>query len=427
MRCSISIFLIATALATEGEDCEPAVDSDLDGWTVCATDQDPFSGVCDCDDSNAVIYPGAKETNSKYDDDCDGAPEWTRYEDIGDFYYFYLRSPFIGADNLVVAVAESDGFFSYSEYGSLVNRWNVYTDYGTQCTTVVATSHDQLSYSSCGAVLAPDGNVDICVASLNQQMNQASSWTWRGNVAQYSRKALQMADGGLLLGGLITDNLGNHYDGPLVLKLVDDQLSWSRVGDAPFRLSVEAIAEARSGDVFVAGCKTLTSDGDYRPWAERLSPGGVLEREWVDWPELPIIPYGMLTPWDGDVVLYGTDEDGCFAVGRFTEDLDPIWLWQSPDWDCLGVAVAGVETSTGDLAIAGSTGSYFGGWCGLFYLINPSGELSAKSTPCGRNRYTGITQMPDGGFVLTGETNYHYGFIMRTDKYLNMPPQNVPQ
>ena len=427
MRSTWTLLLVVPMLAAEGEECEPATDADSDGWIICTADQDQFSGVCDCDDSNALIYPGAKETNSKYDDDCDGAPEWTSSTNLSDKYYVYFSSCVVSADGQLLAATSPLGVFIFTEFGNEAGWFSVYDEQGNECSTVASVNWPQGASTICGYAdedQPPDG---ICLAGLDEGMMQYSSTLLYKSTLQYCTDAITSESGGLLVAGGFTDSVTDPEFGPLLFNLTSEgQVVWTYSGQPRLQLQTLSVTEGLSGATFVGGLQTLVSSVDYRPWIERISSDGLLESDWFDWPEIPIMPHGMLTPWDGDIVLYGTDEDGCFAVGRFTEDLDPIWLWQRPSGECLGVANAGVETFTGDLAIVGAQADGSGGWCGLAYVLSPFGEMLIESRPCQRDGFFGVVQMPDGGFVMTGQTDYKEGFILRMDKYLNVPPGSTP-
>jgi hypothetical protein len=70
-NCSTACFS-----GTEAECAECALQNCEANFNVCAgivdVDNDTWTNLCDCDDSNPVVYPGADGTSQGLDNDCNG-------------------------------------------------------------------------------------------------------------------------------------------------------------------------------------------------------------------------------------------------------------------------------------------------------------------------------------------------------------------
>ena len=70
-NCSTACFS-----GTEAECAECALQNCEANFNVCAgivdEDNDTWTNLCDCDDSNPVVYPGADGTSQGLDNDCNG-------------------------------------------------------------------------------------------------------------------------------------------------------------------------------------------------------------------------------------------------------------------------------------------------------------------------------------------------------------------
>ncbi|MGB1076579.1 MAG: GC-type dockerin domain-anchored protein [Flavobacteriales bacterium] len=76
VSCIVDNCLFACAFLGEEACAQCAVENCEAGFNECAgivdNDNDEWTNLCDCDDSNPNIYPQAPGTNDGYDNDCNG-------------------------------------------------------------------------------------------------------------------------------------------------------------------------------------------------------------------------------------------------------------------------------------------------------------------------------------------------------------------
>lgn len=74
--CIVQNCSLACLSGSEADCAECALQNCEADFNVCAgivdEDEDSWTNLCDCDDSNPVIYPGANGTNQGFDNDCNG-------------------------------------------------------------------------------------------------------------------------------------------------------------------------------------------------------------------------------------------------------------------------------------------------------------------------------------------------------------------
>lgn len=74
--CIVQHCYLACAFGSEEECAACAVANCEAGFNECAgivdQDNDSWTNLCDCNDTNPVIYPGADGTNQGFDNDCNG-------------------------------------------------------------------------------------------------------------------------------------------------------------------------------------------------------------------------------------------------------------------------------------------------------------------------------------------------------------------
>ena len=76
VTCIVANCYFVCAFGTEEACAECAVSNCEEGFNECAgivdNDNDGATNLCDCNDNNASVYPGAEGTNSGIDNDCNG-------------------------------------------------------------------------------------------------------------------------------------------------------------------------------------------------------------------------------------------------------------------------------------------------------------------------------------------------------------------
>ena len=76
VTCIVTNCYLACAFGTEEACAECALENCEAGFKECAgivdNDNDSWTSLCDCNDENPNIYPGAEATGSGYDNDCNG-------------------------------------------------------------------------------------------------------------------------------------------------------------------------------------------------------------------------------------------------------------------------------------------------------------------------------------------------------------------
>ena len=76
VTCIVTNCYFACAFGTEEACAECALANCEAGFNECAgivdNDNDTWTNLCDCNDSNSTIFPGAEGTGSGYDNDCNG-------------------------------------------------------------------------------------------------------------------------------------------------------------------------------------------------------------------------------------------------------------------------------------------------------------------------------------------------------------------
>lgn len=76
VTCIVTNCYLACAFGTEEACAECALANCEAGFNECAgivdNDNDSWTSLCDCNDENPNIYPGAEATGTGYDNDCNG-------------------------------------------------------------------------------------------------------------------------------------------------------------------------------------------------------------------------------------------------------------------------------------------------------------------------------------------------------------------
>lgn len=76
VACIVQHCYLACAFGSEEECAECAVANCEAGFNECAgivdQDNDSWTNLCDCNDTNPIIFPGADGTNQGFDNDCNG-------------------------------------------------------------------------------------------------------------------------------------------------------------------------------------------------------------------------------------------------------------------------------------------------------------------------------------------------------------------
>lgn len=76
VSCIVENCLFACAFLGEEACAQCALDNCEAGFNECAgivdNDNDEWTNLCDCNDGDPSVYPGADGTNSGYDNDCNG-------------------------------------------------------------------------------------------------------------------------------------------------------------------------------------------------------------------------------------------------------------------------------------------------------------------------------------------------------------------
>ena len=85
VTCIVANCYFICAFGTEEACAECALTNCESGFNECAgivdNDNDGSTNLCDCNDSNSTIFPGAEGTNSGFDNDCNGLLSSTEVAD----------------------------------------------------------------------------------------------------------------------------------------------------------------------------------------------------------------------------------------------------------------------------------------------------------------------------------------------------------
>lgn len=257
-------------------------------------DGDGYANDVDCNDSNALVYPGSVEQCNGIDDDCSGitddylphlkwshpyggVKDWgpsfdklktltplpdgtmiaagtTSYEDIDEYDYYDYWITNIDTDG---AVIRDKKFGGSAEEG--LSDFQLTPDGGAILFG--------FSYSTDGDLTANNGSSDYWVVKVDASWSIQWQKNLGGSLAEIAGKLLQTTDGGYLLSGTSTssnaDVSGNYGSSDIwMVKLdVNGNIMWQHNFGGSGNENSVRVSEIASGGYFI-GCLSSSSDHD---------------------------------------------------------------------------------------------------------------------------------------------------------------------
>jgi hypothetical protein len=239
----------------------------------------------------------------------------------------------------------------------------------------------------------------------------------------------QTSDGGYVMVGY-TESYGGSDRDAFVVKLDSyGNHSWSRTfGGSTEQEAFLSIHQTSDGGYMASGVTSSYGAGGKDIFIAKLDSSG--NPSWMKafGGSLDEVAESATITSDGGYIMTGytksyADSSGNIFVLKLDSSGNPSWMKAFGETDNLDSGYSIKQTSDGGYIVAGDTRSYGVEGKDAFLLkLNPSGNLSwAKIIGgIGNERVTSIQQTPDGGYVMSGNTN-SYGagdldfFLLKLD------------
>jgi uncharacterized delta-60 repeat protein len=277
------------------------------------------------------------------------------------------------------------------------------------------------------------GKDDVFVIKLDSSGNLSWANTIGGTDHDLGYSIQQTSDGGYVITGYTSSFGAGSYD-VFVIKLDSSgNLSWAKTIGGTDYDSGRFIQQTSDGGYVITGKTSSFGAGNFDVFVIKLNSSGNLS--WAKtiggtgWDESSSIQQTS----DGGYVITG--ETSSFGAGE--DDVFVIKLnssgnlsWAKTIGGKLGDSGNSIQqTSDGGYVITGYTSSFGAGPSDVFVIkLDSSGNLSwAKAIVRGSPDYGySIHQTSDGGYIITGSTEFHgsgygYGFVIKLDSSGNIP------
>jgi uncharacterized delta-60 repeat protein len=277
------------------------------------------------------------------------------------------------------------------------------------------------------------GEDDVFVIKLDSSGNLSWAKTVGGTENDYGSSIQQTSDGGYVITGY-TYSFGAGENDVFVIKLDSSgNLSWAKTIGGKWGDSGNSIHQTSDGGYIITGSTFSLGAGENDVFVIKLDSSGNLS--WAktiggasyDWSS------SIHQTSDGGYVITGyTNSFGAGDWDVFVIKLDSSgnlsWAktMGGTNYD-VGYSIH--QTSDGGYIITGYTNSFGAEYNDVFVIkLDSSGNLSwAKTIVRGSPDYGySIHQTSDGGYIITGSTEFHgsgygYGFVIKLDSSGNIP------
>ena len=432
MRIQLCVTLsLVVASVTSSSTCGTATDTDGDGWYTCTTES--IGSICDCNDTNPLIYPGANEANSTGDDDCDGISEWGvtyTWYDAGQRFFdpIQLQASTISA---IYDTIRCD----FTLEGDLVDCPYQYDSTGEYCfPKQQLINRDGNLVVAGGNDVSPDPS-HLCFMIIDPNTGHILLETFDiPTDRNFMTEMIQTLDGGYVISGAqdVDDSQGLASlvkIGPL------GDVEWARSYGTPtlnnYRYYFDTVSETTSGDLVAFGVSCIDAPETCMRIQRTNSSGNV---KWT----LDGLP-------DQEIFLSSTSrpdqEDGVILCGKHTSQVREVVVsldaQSNVRWQWLGANNTWCKhlNTEWDGSIITASSSY--DQLTRSYLLATT-HLTADGAVVWSNRpvayhmknSTDITTLDDGSIVITGITDDYpnegcwneSATLLHLDTLANPPP-----
>lgn len=255
-------------------------------------------------------------------------------------------------------------------------------------------------------------------------------WTqlfqWKDNDS--AETVIQTSDGGFLLGGFSSDNVGS-WDSWLMKTDVDGHLEWTQFYDLVSHNHIQSVIQTTEGGFAFTGDIWSSEEGLNDAWLVKINATGTMEWNRTYGGSVYDRAYEVYQMADGGFALVGATSS--FGAGEFDAWLLKTDIKGNLQWhrtygrEARESAYAGSLTADGGIVLAGTTKSYekYRKDMDLWLVkLDTSGVVEWNQTYGGRwdDLANSVTQTTDGGFIIAGNTHSYEAhgvdaWVVKTD------------